>query len=481
MKRNIGYNAILNVIRQTLSIIFPLISYPYVLRVLGVENIGKVNYASSIIGYFTLFAMLGFSTYAVREGAKIRDDAGKLSMFCNEIFSLNVLSTLLSFGTLLIFLIFVKNLHAYTILLLITSVSIFATTFSVDWINIIFEDYLYITIRSIVIYIISLGMLFLFVKTSSDYLVYAAISSCTNLIICISNMVHIRRYVHLRLVIRNDWKKHIVPVLIFFANSLAITIYVNIDTTMLGWVKGDYCVGIYSTGVKIYSILKNILAAIYVVFVPRLAQYAKNNINEYKKTLTNLICIVSMMLVPASVGLFCLSKEAILLIAGPSYGEAFRVLQILSIALIFAIYGGIFTACINVTLNREKYTLVATILGASINFMLNLYAIPQFGYLGAATTTLISEMFVALFSMFVMKNKSKYFEMKHILTTIEETILESVLIVIMYNILSRFLDNYIYRIVTLVLASIVSYIVILKVLKNPYFVQMTKKFINNYK
>ena len=124
----IGINALLNAIKTIFSIIFPLITFPYISRVLGVENIGIYNFSSSVVSYFTLLAGLGISTYAIREGARYRNDRIKISDFCSEVFSINVISTLVSYVILLFCLFFLNKLHDYISIIVILSISISFTT-----------------------------------------------------------------------------------------------------------------------------------------------------------------------------------------------------------------------------------------------------------------------------------------------------------------------------------------------------------------
>lgn len=178
--KSLGVNAALNAIRSGLSVVFPLITYPYAFRVLHAEGIGKVNYALSIIGYFSLIAALGISTYAIREGAKLRKDKEKLSRFCNQIFSINIVTSIAAYIFLFLCVYNIKALSEYKQLIIILSLSIGFSTLGVEWINTIYEDFLYVTIRSIVIYILTLILLFVLVKNQKDVLQYAFLTIARN-------------------------------------------------------------------------------------------------------------------------------------------------------------------------------------------------------------------------------------------------------------------------------------------------------------
>ena len=145
-QKSLKLNMILNAVKGLLGILFPLITFPYISKVLGVENIGKYNFAYSIINYFVLIAGLGIATYAVREGAYIRGDLQKLQRFSDEIFSLNIVSTVFSYLLLIVVVYITPKMQEYKILLFILSLQIMFKALGVEWIYSIYEDYTYITI-----------------------------------------------------------------------------------------------------------------------------------------------------------------------------------------------------------------------------------------------------------------------------------------------------------------------------------------------
>ena len=375
-KKSLGVNAILNIIKSSLSIIFPLITYPYALRVVGVENIGSVSYVNSIISYYSLFAMLGVSSYAIREGAKVRDDRRNFSEFANEVFTINVVTTIISYIVMILMVISVPELRNYWILFGILGFSVLFTTIGVDWVNTVYEDYLFVTIRGIIIHIVSLVLLFIIVKGPQDYLKYAFLQILSSGLVCISNWIYCRKYSKIRITFKPNFRKHLPRLIVLFANSLAISIYVNFDTTMLGWLKGDFDVGIYSASTRIYSAVKSIMMAIYAVTIPRLAAlYGNGEDEKFRNLYTKLWSFLGILLIPAGVGLACVSKEAIWIFGGESYLKGTISLSILAIALVFSIFGGLVTTCLNITIGREKDNLFATVISAVVNCILNLFLI----------------------------------------------------------------------------------------------------------
>lgn len=176
MKKSLSLNAAMSAFKTLMNIIFPLITFPYASNVLQVENLGKVNFASSVCGYFLLFAGLGISSYAVREGSRYVNDREKLSVFASEMFSINMISTALTYAALAVTMLFWTKFHAYTDLMLVLSLQIFFTTIGTEWVFTIFEEYTYITIRGLLFQVLSIFMLFAFVKTRDDYCIYAGIT-----------------------------------------------------------------------------------------------------------------------------------------------------------------------------------------------------------------------------------------------------------------------------------------------------------------
>ena len=160
-RKSLGINALLNSLQSLLNLVFPLITFPYISRTLSVDGIGKYNFASSIVSYFLLIAALGISTYAVREGAKLRSNRKEFSKFASNVFTLNLMSMLFSYSLLFITMLAVSSLHKYDLAILIFSIQIFFTTIGTEWVYIIFEEYGYITSRNIVFKIFSIIMLFI--------------------------------------------------------------------------------------------------------------------------------------------------------------------------------------------------------------------------------------------------------------------------------------------------------------------------------
>ena len=458
-------NAVYNTIRSISAIVFPLITYPYATRVLGAGNLGKVGMAISIVSYFSLIAVFGISSYAVRECAAVRDDRAAIDRAASELLSFNVLTTVIALVLLALCVFIVKPFQAYTILILIQSLSIVFTTIGLDWVNVIFEDYKYISVRSILINIINLILLFVFVKKPEDYYIYSVLTVSSVVIIGILNFFYIRRYVSLRPAFKG-LGKYVHDLMPFFVNEIGIVIYVSSDTTILGLMKGDYPVGIYNVAVKIYSIVKSVFIAIYSVTLPRMAHYAaEDDMDGFNKILSGTISVFILLAFPAVVGMALYAGD-ILEICGSEYREGTIALRFLSIALFFAVFGGIVTRCVNIPLGYERTNSSVTLIAAAENIILNIPMIYLFSERGAAATTALAELSVLLLCIIHLKKEHVHISGVIQGADIRDTILGIIPMLIIYAIVMKTVDNYILRLLAGVMSSVIAYAAVLLVMKN---------------
>lgn len=476
-KKSLGINAFLNSLRSILNILFPIITFPYVSRVLQVKGIGIYNFSNSIVSYFSLIAALGIGTYAVREGAKIRDNIHEISQFASEIFTINIFSTLISYILLFLCLFAFSKLHNYAACILIFSLQIFFTTIGTEWIYQIYEDYGYITLRSIIFQILSLVLLFIFVRGPQDYLKYAVITIFSAVGANIFNFIHARQFCRIRVVWHFNWRVHLTPILIIFGANIANMIYVNSDITLLGLMKNNYVVGIYSVSSKVYQIVKTLISAILIVTVPRLAMlFGKHRMKEYKNILVNLSNVLVLLALPASTGLFMLAREVVLIISGPNYLRSINSLQILCFAYIFSILAWILSDCVLIPAKREKYVLRSMSVSALLNIVINLLLIPSWNENAAAFSTVLAEMCMFVINYHYSKDLVKdVFVSKTLLHTFVSSVIGCIGIVVVCILCNYGFQSLIIKTIFSVIFSVIMYGAILILLKNKFAVSMMNK------
>ena len=481
-EQSLTKNAILNIIRQAMTIVFPLVTFPYVSRVLGKAEFGKYNFAVSIVGYFALLAAFGLTNYAVREGARIRKDRKALSHLTSQLFSFNLLTSAVAYILLFFITFYSGKLNIYFTLIAVQSLCIILTTIGLDWINIVYEDFLYITIRYIIIQLIALIAIFLFVRKPDDTVIYCWIMIGGSYGGNVVNLFYIRKYVDVSFTFSIPFRKFFVPMSILFLNSLAVIIYVNSDITILGMFESDSVVGVYSFSSKIYNILKQLVNAVIVVAVPRLVVTLVSDVQRYRKYLEDIFNLLILILLPISAGLFMLSKSIILIVGGQEYLVGESVLRLLSFSIIFALISSIYTNCMLIIGREEKKILIGTSISAIFNIVGNLILIPYIGMIGAALTTVLAE----FLNMLVQRYYSKKYVLSHNLAswkTFACSFLGAGIVVLGCWAINRIIlgDTVMIsalRIVTAIMVSVPSYLLILIALKHKTIVAMLGKFKN---
>lgn len=401
----LGKNAFLNGIKQGCSIMFPLVSFMYCSRILGAAQLGIYSFGQSIISYFLLISCLGIPTYAVREGAACRNNLLAIRKFINEVFSINCITTIIAYISLFFCIVLIEDVNKYKYIIIIQSLQIILTTLGADWINSIFEDYIYLTIRYIIFQLLSLIALFIFVKDKNSLYIYTFISVLANVGGNIFNFVYIRKNsIKIQFTLNVNLRKHLRPILTLFFNNVASIIYLNSDVTMLGILTDNIQVGIYTISSRIYTTVKSLINAIIMVTVPRFSRYvAEEKMEDLKIELKKVFEILVILIFPIVVGMFMEADKIIFVIAGEGYLEGSNVVRILSISILFAVFACFFSYSILLPNKKEIYFMNATITAAVLNVVLNIFLIPRFGIEGAATTTLIAEIIVFLISFISSK------------------------------------------------------------------------------
>lgn len=464
--RSMKINAVMMTFKTLLSLIVPMITFPYVSRILQVDALGQYNFSTSIINYFILFAGLGINTYAIREGTKVRENRKEISNFVNEMFAINCISTAVAYVFLFCAILCIPKLQKYEILLFILSIQLLFNVYGRAWIYNIFEDFGFITIVQVIFQIISLVSLFLFVKGPEDLAKYAVINVFSATGANIFYGIHAKEYIDFGKVNLTSLKKHIKPILIIFSTSIATTIYVNLDMTMLGAMVGDRCVGLYSTSVKIYTIIKQIMVAVITVTVPRLTLFAGKE--EFKDLFAKVFNMIFLMAMPAMVGLFVLSEEAIIAIAGNQYAAASLSLKWLSVALVCALLANLFGTSVLLPYNKEIIFLRATVTSAIVNVILNFLLISKFQQNGAAFTSAISQAVALLICYY---HSRKYVSLKMVIRSSTCTIIGCLMILVTCLFIKQLGLGLILEIGSCVTVSVLLYVITQIILKNETFTQ----------
>lgn len=458
MKKSLKSNFIVSLLRIIIVSVTPLIIFPYAARILGTQGIGKVQYIQSIAGFFQVFASFGITTYGIREGAKLRENKEKLGEFTSELLIINMITTLL---TLFVYvgLFFIDDLKEYKSLLLIFILYIFFYGMNLDWFFNAVEEYIYITKRTAVFYFLSVVLMLLCLKSEKDTDIYALVLILPYIGMFCANIYQMTKQLPLFRCRKYNYRQHIKSIVWFFAITLSINIYVLLDTVMLGFLSNDVSVGLYSAASKLSRTIVQLIAAASTVFIPRLSYYiGKKEIKKYQELLGKTVQMVLILIVPASLGLLCLSKEAIAIYSGREFVEALPAMQLFSIFLIFSALNNFLGTQILVPNGKEKMFFKATIAGALADIILNFYLIPKWDFVGATLATFISEIIVFCICIYGAK---EFLSIKTELIVLGKCFVASLPIIGITNYVKKsFESDFVVAIVSIVICSVIYYIMI---------------------
>ena len=396
----------MNAILTMSSFIFPLITFPYVSRILLPEGTGKVSFATSLISYFLMFAQLGIPTYGIRACAKVRDNKQKLTKTAQELLIINLVMSAVSYVVLFLALTFVPRLQSERTLYMIVSLTILFNTIGMEWLYKALEQYTYITVRSIAFKFVAIMALFALVHTQDDYVVYGGITILAASASSILNFVNVRKYISLKPMGRYQFKRHFAAIAVFFAMSCATTIYTNLDTVMLGFMTTDENVGYYNAAVRVKTILVSIVTSLGTVLLPRASYYIEHGQKEeFQKISRKALNFVFLAALPLMLYFMLFAEQSIYFLSGEAYTGSILPMQIIMPTLLFIGLTNIIGIQMLVPIGREKTVLLSVAVGALVDLVINAVLIPQYASAGAAIGTLVAEIVVLIIQYFALRNE----------------------------------------------------------------------------
>ena len=404
---SVKYNFVMNTILRMSSFLFPLITFPYVSRVLGVALNGKIAFSTSYVRYFTLFAQLGIPTYGIRACASVRNDRKAMSKLVQELLIINSIMVVLCYGALLITVFTIPKIIENRPLILISSVSVILSCIGIEWFYQAIEQYDYITFRNIAFKFLSVILMFLLVHKPQDYIIYAGINVLGTVGSNILNFIRVRKYVSLRFVTHLDLRQHLRPIFVFFMFTVSATVYTSMDAVMLGFMSSDEQVGLYAAAIKMRNILYHLVTSIGTVLLPRASYLIRNNKKtEYQNIIRTTIQFVAALAVPLTVYFVLEARDSILFLSGDQYAGASLAMMIVTPTVFLAGISNITGIQVLIPLDLEKYTVTSTFGGALTDLVLNAIFIPKYGAAGAAFGTLVAEVVVLVIQLaFIHKNR----------------------------------------------------------------------------
>jgi O-antigen/teichoic acid export membrane protein len=405
LKKNLFFNLIF-----TLSnILFPILTFPYVSRVLGPSGIGKVQFVNSFVQYFVFLAALGIPIYGIREIAKVKDNVEDLKKTFSTLIAINIITSLSLLLVYFATVFFVPSLFGDFEFYLVASLMLLVSFCSIDWFFSGIEQFKFIAFRSIVVKTIFLFLLYYFVLKETDTLAYLGIIIGSYFVNNFWNLISARNYLNFKNIGLNDFKKHFKPLLYIFSTVIAASIYSSLDVILLGFLKGFNDVGYYSSGAKFNKMCIPFLTAMSIVLLPQIASGFKEKNHVYIKSLLNeSLEFVILLGVPMTIGLALLAPEIILLFSGDQFIPSILSMQISAPVVLIIGVSTIYSIQILTPASKDKENAIAAICGLFVSLILNFILIPYFGYLGATIANLMAEFTVMLFFIFFAQKVIKF-------------------------------------------------------------------------
>jgi len=395
--RSLKPNLIYQLSISFLYSIAPLIVFPYISRVLGPAYIGSINFIDYTSQFFILFGSFGIPLYGVREIAKWRHQPEERSRVGSELVAIHVIITLISLCLFAALLFIRHNPLVQKELVVLAMINIAGSAFGLEWMINGMEDFSFLAKRSFIIKIVSLAAIFIFVRRSSDYILYYLVLTAANVLLLLMDVGYMKRkgFSFHR---GGQIRRHIKPLAIFFLTTVTLSIYTFFDTVILGFIAGSLAVGYYTTSLKVIRLAHSAINDLGAVLLPRVSYLVEQlDKTEINRVVNKSMHYVLTITVPLSLFFFLTAKEIILVLGGQAFAGSIVALKILSLLPLVIGLTNVFFIQILLPFGREKTILSGVVMGSIVSITANLVLCPLYAHKGAAISCLAAECFVAIF------------------------------------------------------------------------------------
>lgn len=481
-KKKLFSNYFYNLIYQFLLIFLPLVTLPYLSRVLGADGIGTYSYVVSIAAYFILIGTLGLNLYGQKEIAYVQGEKNARSSKFFEIFILKTTTLLIS----LIFYIIIFTIDGeYSIYYRILIIEIIGNIFDITWFFQGMEEFKKTVIRNSLVKILSTILIFSLIKTKSDLYLYFYIYALSIFLGNLSIWIYLPKYVQKVKVEIKQIIKSIKPAIILLIPQIATQIYTVLDKSMIGVFASTINeVGYYDNAQKIIKVGITIVTAMGVVMLPRISNFfAKGENNEIKEYIIKSFSLVFFLSFPLIFGINAIVDNFVPVFFGKGFGKVALLIKIISPVILIVGMSNILGIQYLLPTKKNKPYIIAVISGALINIILNVIFIIKFDSVGASVATVLAELIVFVIEYFYLR---KQFDFKKIFKTMYKYFFAAL---IMYFICLAIdmieIFNPIILIIIQIFSGGLSYIIILLLLKEEntteFIKKITKKVVKNEK
>ena len=392
LKKNIA----ISTVYQVLLIILPIITAPYVARVLGPDQSGIYDYTNSIQTYFAMFAALGTASYGAREIARVRDDIALRSKLFWEI---ELMTVMTSTVCIIVWFIFIAFTPQYKVIYLVLTMGLFSTMFDISWFFAGMEQFKYTVTKNAACKLIGVVLMFLFVKKQDDLLLYIIIITASTMIGNLSMWLYVPRFTEKVDFKTLQFRKHFHETLIYFVPSIATSVYTVLDRTLIGVItKNKAENGFYHYTMQIINMMKALtFSSLNMVLGSRIAYlFAEEKYDEIKERIKDSVNYILFMGIGICFGLSGIAKRFVPIFLGPGYDRVVVMLMLMSpIVVIIGVSNCLGSQYYTPSGNR-KLSAKFIIIGAIVNLILNLILIPRYWGYGAIVASLIAELVITV-------------------------------------------------------------------------------------
>jgi O-antigen/teichoic acid export membrane protein len=374
----------------------PVIVFPYISRVLGPENIGKINFIDYTAQFFILFASFGIPLYGAREIAKVRTQPEKLKKLTTELLFIHMGISLLSLIAFVLFALLRQQFFSERQLFLLGGLNILINAFTLDWLIQGMEDFAFFGKRSYLVKIISITLIFLLIRNADDYVLYYLLLIGTNMLITLADLVYLfRKKIFISRSIQPGL--HLIPLSVFFLTTATMSLYTYFDTIILGVVSGTLAVGFYTTGLKTIRLTQNFVNDLGGVLLPRMSYFIQMNDRvAIDRIISRSLYYVVTVSVPLGIFFYLMAPEVILVLAGKRFTSSIIIVQILSVLPLIIGLSNVFGIQILLPYGKEKNVLVAVLAGSIFSVGLNIILCRLYAETGAAIACVVAEAIITV-------------------------------------------------------------------------------------
>ena len=453
MAKNYFYNLLLTLA----NLLFPVLSFPYVSRVIGPEGIGHVQFVFSFAQYFTIIASIGVPIYGMKEISKYRNDSHERSRVFSELVILNLIScfllSVLYMSIILSMHYFASNIEMY----LLATILILLGFTNVEWLYSGLEEFKSIALRSVFFKIVSLILLYIFIRQRSDFRIYLYLMMFSYLANNVVSLFLLKNKV--KIVLRDlHLARHLMPLLYILGTTLAASMYADMDTVLLGFLSDNKTVGFYTAAVKLSKISIPFVTSMAVILLPKIAnEFGENNLDEAQLTLDKAFKFISFFGVPVVFGLALLAPEFIMLFSGREFLPATNSMRLLSFLPLIVGFAHFLLFMILVPSGKNRQMFICVLFGVISSLILNVLLIPKYQQVGSSIANIFSEIIVTALYFYVVK---RYFKFIFNWSLLFKALFCAVLFIPLIWLIKEFNLSLIYTIVASVLTCALVYLAV---------------------